>query len=328
MILAFLISILFLSYFLTFFVRKIAIKRNIIDSPNERSSHSIPTPRGGGLAIVIIWYIVLFFLFFYEQIEFKLFLALLSGLILAITSFIDDIADLKPQYRLIAQAISSFSALYFLDGLFLFPNLDIGVVNFLINIFVFVGIIWFINLFNFLDGIDAYASIEAILISIGIYIVVQDLIILVFIVSIAGFLIWNWPKAKIFLGDIGSTQLGFIIVVFGIYYHNTVEFSIYNWLIITSLFWFDATFTLFRRWRNGEKLSQAHKKHAYQRLVQGGFSHLKVDIYAITINILLLGIVIINQYYIKFDIYLLLLILVLLYFLNKRIDNIFPFSNN
>ena len=177
-------------------------------------------------------------------------------------------------------------------------------------------------------AIDAYASFEAIMISIGIFIITNNIIFLFLVAAILGFLFWNWPKAKIFMGDIGSTQLGFIIVVLGIYFHNNGEFSIYNWLILTSLFWFDATFTLFRRWRNKEKLSTAHKKHAYQRLVQGGFSHLKVDLYAISLNIFLIVIVLINHYYIKIEFLFVFLVVIILYLIMRRIDVIFPFKKD
>lgn len=323
-----LIILLILSFGLTFIIRKIALKKNIIDTPNERSSHSVPTPRGGGLAIVISWFIVLFIMYLNEIIETNLLFALLFGLFLAIISFLDDLIDIKPSIRLLFQAISAIGALSFLGGLNLFPSLDSKLIFYLINVLAVIGIIWFINLYNFLDGIDAYACLEAIMISVGIYLITGNNILLFFIASILGFLIWNWPKAKIFMGDIGSTQIGFILVILGIYFHNTNEFSIYNWLILTSIFWFDATFTLFRRWKNKEKLSQAHKKHAYQRLVQGGFSHLKVDLYAIVVNILLIGTVFVNHYFIKIEILMVLIVVLLLYFLMNRVDAIFPFKKD
>lgn len=96
------------------------------------------------------------------------------------------------------------------------------------------------------------------------------------------------------MGDVGSTLLGYNIAIFAIYYQNTDKSSIIIWLILSSVFWFDATLTLFRRWRNKEKLSQAHKKHAYQRLVQSGWSHQKTVIAAIIINIFLFGMVFIT----------------------------------
>jgi len=310
---------------LTFFVRQLALKKNIIDNPNDRSSHTVPTPRGGGLAIVLTWFGGLTYLFFQKQVEANLFFALLSGLVLALVSLLDDVFDLKPYIRIMAQSISALGALYFLGGFQLIPYLHIPFVFWLLNIGVFIGIIWFINLFNFLDGIDAYSSQEAILVSLGIFLVVGQPILLVLMASVAGFLVWNWPKAKIFMGDVGSTQLGFILLVLGIYYHNVSALNISNWLILTSLFWFDATFTLYRRWRNKEPLSVAHRKHGYQRLTRAGWSHLRVDLYAIGLNMLLIGIVLLNHFYFHQDIVALLVSVVILFFVNVKVNKIFPF---
>src|SRR3989339_32549 len=284
----------FLSLGLTYLVRQLALKKNIIDNPNERSSHTVPTPRGGGVAIVLTWFGGLTYLFLHKQIETNLFFALLSGVVLALVSLLDDVFDLKPKVRILAQAISALGALYFLGGFQFSPNFHSPIVFWLLNIGVFIGIIWFINLFNFLDGIDAYASQEAILVSLGIFFIVGQPILWVLMASVAGFLVWNWPKAKIFMGDIGSTQLGFILVILGIYSHNTSQFSIIHWVMISSLFWFDATLTLFRRWRNNEKLSVAHRKHVYQRAVQSGMSHNKTILISLVLNIVIGGFIFIS----------------------------------
>lgn len=146
------------------------------------------------------------------------------------------------------------------------------------------------------------------------------MIVIVLAASVLGFLVWNWPKAKIFMGDVGSTQLGFILVVLGIYFHNQNELSILYWLLLTAPFWFDATFTLFRRWRNNENISVAHKKHAYQRIVQAGFSHLKTDIWLMGINIILLGIILVVKKYELLFIPSFVIVVLALYFLTKQID--------
>jgi Fuc2NAc and GlcNAc transferase len=219
---------------LTYLVRLIALKKNIIDNPNERSSHTIPTPRGGGLAIVLVWFVGLTYLFLKGQLDQSLFFALLSGLVLALVSLLDDILGLKPTVRLVAQAVSAFGALWILGGINLFPSINSQSLFWLMNFGAFIGVIWFINLFNFLDGIDAYASQEAILVASGLLVLTGNPLLGLLIAAVGGFLVWNWPKAKIFMGDVGSTQLGFILVVFGIYYHNTQEINIANWLILTS----------------------------------------------------------------------------------------------
>ena len=313
---------------LTYLVRILALKKNIIDNPNERSSHTIPTPRGGGLAIVIVWFLGLAYLYWKGQMDQNLFFALLSGLVLALVSLLDDILGLKPTVRLVAQAVSAFGALWFLGGINLFPSINSQALFWLMNFGAFIGIIWFINLFNFLDGIDAYASQEAILVAAGLLVLTGNPLLGLLIAAVGGFLVWNWPKAKIFMGDVGSTQLGFILVVFGIYFHNTQELNIVNWLILTPLFWFDATFTLFRRWRNKESLSKAHRKHGYQRLTRAGWSHLKIDIYAISINLILITIVLVNHFYFNQNTLALIISVGLLFFVNRKVDKIFPFPKN
>ncbi len=316
------------SWFGTAIVRKLALKKNLLDQVNERSSHTVPTPRGGGLAIVLCWFAALIYLFVQHEIEPKLFGALMSGIVLAIVSWLDDVLDLKPGIRLLTQAISAFGALFFLGGINLFPGFNSVWFFWLTNLVVFIGIIWFINLYNFLDGLDGYASQEAILVSVGLILISGQSLPWILIAAVAGFLAWNWPKAKIFMGDVGSTQLGFILIVMGIYFHNKGTIAITNWLILTSLFWFDATFTLYRRWRNSEKLSVAHKKHGYQRLVQGGFSHLKVDLWAISINIVLIVLAFTGQRFQYLSVGILALVIILLFFVNYRIDRIFAFKKD
>ena len=274
----------FITFSLTYFYKQWAIKRSILDLPNERSSHLTPTARGGGIAIVVLFYLSLFFLYLAGNIDKNLFFALIPGLVLAGTGFVDDFRRISPSIRLTAQFLCSGFALYFLGGFdgFFFENL-----RWLWFIIALIGFVWFINLFNFLDGSDGYASMEAISIVLILwYFTSMDLALLLgFIVG--GFLYWNWPQAKIFMGDVGSTTLGFILIVFGVYLHNNLQFKFSLWLIITSLFWFDATITIIRRILNKEKLSQAHKNHMYQRAIRGGFSHQKTLLSGLIINVFL-----------------------------------------
>jgi len=316
------------SLILTFLVRKLALKKNIIDNPNERSSHTVPTPRGGGLAIVITWFAGLICLFLQKQIEANLFFALMSGVVLAIVSALDDVLDLTPKIRMVAQAISAAGALYFLGGFNLLPDFQNQLVFWGLTIVVFVGIIWFINLYNFLDGIDAFASQEAILVSAGLIILTGNYWLGILIAAVGGFLVWNWPKAKIFMGDVGSTQLGFALVVLGIYFHNQQAVNIFTWLALTSVFWFDATITLYRRWCNKEQLSKAHKKHMYQRLNQSGLSHLQVDLLAIAFNGFVIALSCLNQLYFNNAFILLLIVVVLLFFVLRWVDSRKAFSKD
>lgn len=287
----YLILLLF-SFLLTFFIKNYMIKKSLVASVNERSSHTVPTPHGGGIAIAITWFIGLFYLYFIGQIENNLFYALLFGAVISIVSFFDDIYELSPKLRLIIQAIVAIGGLYFLGG---FETLAFGIFDIqnsiFTNIFAFFMIIWFINLYNFLDGINGYAGSEAIFLSLAAFILFGGNHFLVLAVAVLGFLYWNWNKAKIFMGDVGSTLLGYNVAIFTIYYANQEPTNFWIWIILFSVYWFDATLTLIRRKLNKERLSQAHKKHAYQRLTQARWSHYKVTNYSIGLNILLFAIV-------------------------------------
>jgi len=283
----FYIILFFISFIATYFTRIIAIKLNIYDIPGIRSSHSEPTPLGGGFAIFIAWLIGIIYLFIIDQIPQNLFIALMCGIPLAIVGLLDDIIGLSPKIRLLSQFFSVLAGLYFIGGI---RQIDFGffvIENiWLLSILGVFGMIWFINLFNFIDGIDGYAAVEAIFISLGIYVFSRDYVLLALICAVLGFLYWNWPRAKIFMGDAGSMLLGYTLICLGLFYNNSGDFNFLNWLILSSLFWFDATVTLIRRMRRREILSVAHKKHAYQRIVQAGFSHKKVVIYAIFLNLI------------------------------------------
>jgi Fuc2NAc and GlcNAc transferase len=316
-----------ISVALTYAIRKAALHHELMDIPNERSSHYSPVPKGGGLAIIICWYLGISGMFYLDYIESKLYFALLSGTILAIVSFFDDIYDIKPVIRLVIQTLAAILAFVFLGGidhisLFL---IEIDSVFFLYPACI-IGIVWFINLFNFLDGIDGYASSEAIMISFFMFAFTGDFINIVLVASVLGFLIWNWPKARIFMGDIGSTQLGFIIIVLGLYFHNESKLDFINWIMLSSLFWFDATLTLYRRWRNKEKLSTAHRKHAYQRAVQSGFSHQEINFLSILINFVLAGFVYASIRLPAFQMPLLIVNILLLYGVTLMIDRRYPFK--
>jgi Fuc2NAc and GlcNAc transferase len=261
-----------------------------MDIPNNRSSHTVPTPRGGGLAVVIAWFTGLSFLYFGNNLEVSLFYALLSGIPLTFVGIADDILNVKPGIRFAIQSICAGVSLLFLQGMYI-PDLS-GSSVFLTGLFsslAFIGILWSINLYNFLDGIDGYIATEVIFIGLAIYIITGDNLGLLLAVSVSGFLAWNWPKARIFMGDAGSTLLGFTIAILAIFHQNQNVTSIWVWLILTSLFWFDASITLVRRIINREKISEAHRKHAYQRIVRAGVSHRKTVLFSIVLNVIGFG---------------------------------------
>ena len=313
--------ILFLiSFSLTYFIKNYMIKKSLVATVNERSSHTTPTPHGGGIALAITWFIGLFYLFITNQIEQNLFYALLFGAVISIVSFFDDIYELSPKIRLMVQAILAIGGLYFLGGFetFTFGIFDIQNPIFT-NIFAFFMIIWFINLYNFLDGINGYAGSEAIFLALAGFILFSGNHFLVLSVAVLGFLFWNWNKAKIFMGDVGSTLLGYNIAIFTIYYANEQASNFWIWIILFGVYWFDATLTLIRRKLNKEKLSQAHKKHGYQRLTQAGWSHYKVTNYSIGLNIILFFIVyFVSNIFVAFVIALIVLGLSMKFVDNKK----------
>jgi UDP-N-acetylmuramyl pentapeptide phosphotransferase/UDP-N-acetylglucosamine-1-phosphate transferase len=310
--------ILFLiSFSLTYFIKNYMIKKSLVASVNERSSHTTPTPHGGGIALAITWFLGLVYLYFIHEIEASLFYALLFGTVISIVSFFDDIYELSPKLRLIVQSLVAILGIVAIGG---FNQVNLGffiIENQIItNVFAFFMIVWFINLYNFLDGINGYAGSEAVFLALAGFVLFGGAHFAVLAVAVLGFLFWNYNKAKIFMGDVGSTLLGYNIAIFTLYYANQESTNLWIWIILFGVFWFDATLTLLRRKRNGEQISQAHKKHAYQRLTQSGWSHYKVTNYSIGLNIVLFAIVyFVSSIYVAF-----LLALVVLFISMKFVD--------
>jgi len=310
--------ILLFSFLLTYFIKNYYIKNALLDEINERSSHTVPTPHGGGIAIALTWFLGIGYLFYINEIEPNLFFALLVGIIISVVSFFDDIYELSPRFRILVQSVVALLGICFLGG---FESLAFGfftIENQIVTtLFAFLLIVWFINLYNFLDGINGYAGSEAVFLAIAGFLLFGGGHFVILAVAVLGFLYWNYNKAKIFMGDVGSTLLGYNIAVFTLYYANEEPMNLWIWIVLFGLFWFDATLTLIRRKLNREKLSVAHKKHAYQRLNQSGWSHFKVTNYSILVNIILFSIVyLINNIFVVF-----LISVMILYSIVKYIDS-------
>jgi len=222
-----------------------AIKKKIIDFPNERSSHTVPTPRGGGIAVAIVWFITLGYILIKRNFtDNVLIYALGTGIILAVVGIIDDIYNISSGIRFLAQILASIIALTYLGGL---NKVDLGFYVFentwVLTPIAFFAILWFINVFNFLDGIDGYLGSELLFITLSAGFLFSSGLNIILGIIVLGFLVVNWPKAKIFMGDVGSTLSGFTIAVFAIYFQNTSISSIFIWIMLSSLFWFDATYS-------------------------------------------------------------------------------------
>lgn len=273
--------------------RLYAIKKSILDIPNERSSHAIPTPRGGGIAIVLTFTFVLFGLKWANYIQTNLYLALIGGgITIATTGYCDDIYSVSAKWRILLHSLAAAWALYWM-GSFSFltlasPHILLDIVNYTLTA---IGIVWYINFYNFMDGIDGLAGSEGMFVAMGSSIALWwtgapylALVMSLLAASIAGFTIWNWPPAKIFLGDVGSGYLGYIFAVLGLYTANNNILPITFWWVMLAIFICDATFTLLYRMYQGKKWYSAHREHAYQHLISFGANHKRVTTSILIIN--------------------------------------------
>lgn len=281
---------------LTGVVRNIALSQQVIDVPNARSSHTVPTPRGGGLATVIATTIVLTVLAALGRLPLDLFAAVAGGgAIIAVVGFIDDRRALSAKIRLLVHVAAAVWALAWLGGL---PPLRLGDSVFVFGVGGYVlgvlGIVWTLNLFNFMDGIDGIASCEAVFVALAGAAVQlyggsggeMPLIAIVFALACAGFVVWNWPPARIFMGDVGSGYMGYLIAVLALIAARDNPVALLVWVILGGLFFVDATVTLVRRVSRGASVSEAHRSHAYQRLARRWGSHRSVTSLALLINVL------------------------------------------
>jgi Fuc2NAc and GlcNAc transferase len=291
-----LILVVLASYSLTALVRFYAFKKSILDIPNERSSHSVVTPRGGGLAVVATFIFSLVFMVAFAIVSVNVVVALVGGgLMIAIIGWIDDKNSVSPRLRLVAHFLAAIWALYWLGG---FTWMAIGFTTVHLgwagSVIAAVGIVWMINLYNFMDGIDGIAGTEAISVALcaGILLfwtgsVGLAWVCIILALAVGGFLVWNWPPAQIFMGDVGSGFLGYVFAVLAIVSEKGSSVPLSVWLLLLGVFITDATITLFKRLVRGEKLSQPHRTHVYQLAVQAGNSHKQVTLAVLFINIML-----------------------------------------
>lgn len=295
MTLILLILLTVISCALTFLFRRYALIKSIIDIPNHRSSHSVPTPRGGGLAIVISFLIALAFLHIFGYINSNLTWAYaVAGTITACLGFMDDRHHIDAKWRLLAHILASILMLFWLNG---FPALVVlgQEIQFTsaLNIFGILYIVWLLNLYNFMDGIDGLASVQAITVCVGgglLYLQMgnnEDAAVLPFVLgaAISGFLVWNFPPAKIFMGDAGSGFIGLLIAGLSIQAAWVSPNLFWSWIILSGVFITDATVTLMRRMFRGAKVFEAHRSHAYQHAAIKYGSHKVVTVTVMLINI-------------------------------------------
>ncbi len=290
-----LMAIFILSWALTWSVRRYALAKDIMDHPNHRSSHFVPTPRGGGAAFVVAFLITVPFVAHLGLVTVAGSLALIgTGLFLAILGFLDDRGDIPAVWRLFGHISACILAVYWLGGL---PAITFFVWTLPSNLFAgslaVLYLAWMLNLYNFMDGIDGIASVEAVSVCLGasfVYWLGGDdglmVLPLLLAAAVAGFLFWNFPPARIFMGDAGSSFLGFILGVLSIQAAGIKGAYLWSWLILLGVFIVDATFTLLRRALSGDKIFEAHRSHAYQQASFYFGSHLPVTLAVLMINVL------------------------------------------
>ncbi|MDM8557963.1 glycosyltransferase family 4 protein [Candidatus Parabeggiatoa sp. HSG14] len=255
----------------------------ILDEPNARSLHTRPIPVSGGIAICIGFTIAATLACWYIVPTQSFFLICLSGLLVAIISFIDDCHHVSILYRLIIHFFVAYLLLW--QGEFRLTYLVLPGMLWELPLFLqisvsFLFIVWMINLYNFMDGMDGFAGGMTVfgfttLAILGGLANHQLFMVINLIVACAagGFLVFNFPPARIFMGDTGASSLGFLAAAFSLWGNHERIFPLWIALLAFSPFIVDATVTLLRRLVRGEKIWLAHKSHYYQQLVQLGWGH-------------------------------------------------------
>ncbi|MCX6570945.1 MAG: glycosyltransferase family 4 protein [Candidatus Aminicenantes bacterium] len=261
-----------------------AVER-MLDIPNARSSHTQPTPRGGGLGIVIGVFIGAGSLFIFRilSMPFREIAAIsLGGGIVALVGWLDDIHRLPYSIRLVVQGISSAIILVAIGYFHTITVPFVGDIH-LYSIGIPFALVWIVgltNAYNFMDGIDGIAGGQALIAGLGWVIIgfmsgqsFVGLIGLLLAASSLGFLFHNWPPARIFMGDVGSAFIGFTLAVLPIIGGQRDPRFMIAGILLVWPFVFDTSFTLARRMIRKENIFEAHRSHIYQRLVIAGYNH-------------------------------------------------------
>ena len=281
------------SWICTIFYKKYAINRGIISSPNYRTLHELPVPRGGGIIFSLLLTMSIFLLWFNFILSDNLFLVLgVGGFMAILFGFIDDIKNIKASIKLIIQILLAFWVVYFfyMDGLLIIKWIPI----YLSIPFLIFLIVWLLNAYNFIDGVDGLAASMTIFISLTLALVLFfteniDYLTTLFILLagvVGGFIVFNWPPASIFMGDAGSVYLGYIFGSLFLYTTLNGYISIWVWLTVSAYFLADTTITQLIRVIFVRKWFLPHRSHAYQNFARISDSHAKVTIGITVYNVI------------------------------------------
>lgn len=284
------------SALLTGVIRRYAIARRMLDVPNKRSSHSTPVPRGGGLSIVMVFTTISIWLTFAGMLPDRVAVGILGGgMAIAAIGYLDDRWTVSARLRFLVHAAAALWAVFWIGGLS-----QGGVTEWQLQGVVaadactVLAIVWSTNLFNFMDGIDGIAATEAMFVGLsggvlclaaGVDVGVSIAMLLI-AATAAGFLAWNWPPARIFMGDVGSGFLGFGLAGLGLSASRRGTISIDVWAILGGVFLVDATVTLLRRAARGDRWFEAHRLHAYQHASRRWQSHRRITVGVAAIDVL------------------------------------------
>lgn len=269
------------------------LARRVMDLPNARSSHRAPTPRGGGIGILAAVLTGWGGLLLLGWVGPAVAIPLTAAGVLALVSFLDDLRPRPAALRLAVQVAAVGAGLSAIGhGAFvgaLPPVIDLPLTGFLW--------LWFINLFNFMDGIDGIAGGEAVCIGLGLALLAALALAPAEVGALGatlgagglGFLVWNWHPARVFMGDVGSVPLGYLL---GYLLIRTASeggaldpAGFAAGLILSMVFTLDASTTLLRRLARGKRPTEAHREHVYQRAVIAGRSHGQVSGAVIVANL-------------------------------------------
>lgn len=282
------------AFVLTGVLRRYALAKSLMDIPNARSSHSTPTPRGGGVAIVLSMLLLMPVLFFRHDMSLAVLAACMgSGGLIALIGFMDDHGHIAPLWRLLGHFSAAAWALGWLGH---FSSVQLLGLHVYLGWFGYVVaalyLVWMLNLYNFMDGIDGIASVQAIT-TCGsaclIYLLIGQVQLiwpaLLLAGAVGGFLCWNFPPAKIFMGDAGSGFIGITLGLLSIQAGWVAPGLFFAWLILMGVFIVDATLTLLcRLWRR-ERVMEAHRSHAFQHASRHYGKHLPVTLGVLVINL-------------------------------------------
>ncbi|MFW6335222.1 MAG: MraY family glycosyltransferase [Desulfosalsimonas sp.] len=276
------------SLVLTGFMRNYAVSWDLLAVPERRSSHSTPVPLGGGPAIAAAFLTALLYLRFAGLLQNQVFWALAgAGSWSALIGWLDDHLEMDVWPRLAGHFAGAVWALAFLGGLppleFLGHEMDLGFTGDLLAV---IFLVWMINLYNFMDGIDGIASIEAVAVYAGgafLWTVYAGsgtgwMLPLAAASAAGGFLFWNFPKARIFMGNSGSEFLGMVLGIFALQAAHSGSGLFWGWIILSGAFIVDATLTLMIRAWQGKKVYLAHCNHAYQHAARKYGAHWPVSL--------------------------------------------------